>query len=248
MKVSIVIPSYNEMGNLRKGTLDHVEHYLNRQKYDYDVIIVDDGSNDGSREFVKKFTDSNKKFRLIENSHTGKAGAVTTGMLAAKGDYILFTDMDQATPIEELDNLLPFVEDRYDIAIGSRGRVRRGAPWTRRFMGQGMIALRSVLVGFPEIKDTQCGFKIFKKSAAHNIFEKIKKIHDGFKTIKNSSVAAGFDVEVLYIANKMGFKIKEVPVDWLYVETRRVSPLKDSVESVLDLVRIRKNIFKGIYN
>ncbi len=248
MKVSVVIPSFNEMGNLRKGTLDHVEHFLARQKFDYDVIIVDDGSKDGSREFVKKFVESNRKFKLIENNHMGKAGAVTTGVLAARGDYILFTDMDQATPIEELSNLLPFVEDGYDIAIGSRGKVRRGAPWTRRFMGQGMIVLRSVLVGFPEIKDTQCGFKIFKKKAAHEIFEKIKKIHNGFRTIKSSSVAAGFDVELLYIADKMKFKIKEVPVDWLYVETRRVSPLKDSVESVLDLVRIRKNIFKGTYD
>lgn len=248
MRISIVIPSYNEMGNLRKGILDHIYHYLEHQKYDYEVIIVDDGSNDGSREFVGKFAKDNKTFRLIENSHMGKAGAVTTGVLLAKGDYVLFTDMDQATPIDEIEKLLPFVQDGYDIAIGSRSRARKGAPWTRKLMGQGMITARSLLVGFPEITDTQCGFKLFKKEAAHNIFEKVKKIHNGFKRIKSSSVTAGFDVELIYIADKMGYKIKEVPVDWLYVETRRVSPLKDSVEAFVDLLRIRKNIIKGIYN
>ena len=209
---------------------------------------MDDGSDDGSREFVSKFAKENKTFKLIENSHMGKAGAVTTGVLASKGDLVLFTDMDQATPIEEIEKLLPFVEDGYDIAIGSRSRARKGAPWTRKLMGQGMITVRSILVGFPEITDTQCGFKIFKKEAAHNIFEKVKKIHHGFKKIKSSSVTAGFDVELIYIADKMGYKIKEVPVDWLYVETRRVSPLKDSVEAFVDLLRIRKNIVEGIYN
>ena len=99
MMLSVVIPSYNEMGNLRKGTLTKVQKYLDKQNYDYEVIVVDDGSTDGSREFAKDFSDEEKEFRLIENSHSGKAGAVTTGMLEAKGDYILFTDMDQATPI-----------------------------------------------------------------------------------------------------------------------------------------------------
>lgn len=246
--LSIVIPSYNEIANLRKGTLDKVEHYLDKKKYNYEVVVVDDGSDDGSLEFVRDFSKENNQFRIIENSHTGKAGAVTTGILEARGDYILFTDMDQATPIEDIEKLIPFAKEGYDIVIGSRSGIRRGAPLTRRFMAKGMIVLRSALVGLPGIRDTQCGFKLFSKKAAHKIFSKIREIHHGFKSIKNSSVTAGFDIEILYIGEKLGFKIKEVPVDWLYVETRRVSPIRDSIEGFIDLLRIKKNIIKGVYN
>src|SRR3989344_452378 len=207
--LSVVIPSYNEMANLRKGTLDRVEHFLSRKKYNYEVIIVDDGSDDGSREFVSAFAKENKKFRVITGTHTGKAGAVTAGVLAAKGDYILFMDMDQATPIEEVEKLLPFKEE-FDVVIGSRASKRKGAPFTRQLMAQGMITLRSVLVGFPEIKDTQCGFKMFSKDSAAVIFKKIKEIHSGFHSIKSSSVTAGFDIELFFIAKKKGYRIKEV--------------------------------------
>ncbi|EKD85660.1 MAG: dolichol-P-glucose synthetase [uncultured bacterium] len=246
--LSVVIPSYNEIANLRKGTLDKVEHHLERKKYNYEVIVVDDGSDDGSREFVRNFTKENKKFRLIENNHIGKAGAVTRGVLEARGDYILFTDMDQATPIEDVEKLLRFAQDGYDIVIGSRSSNRRGAPLTRRFMAKGMIVLRSALVGFPRISDTQCGFKLFSKKAAREIFSKVREVHHGFKSIKNSSVTAGFDIELLYIGEKLGYNIKEVPVDWLYVETRRVSPIRDSVEGLMDLLRIKNNILKGVYD
>lgn len=245
--LSVVIPSYNELGNLHKGTLEIVKNYLADQDYKYEVIVVDDGSDDGSREFVKKYCERYSEFSLLENNHTGKAGAVTAGMLKASGDYILFTDMDQATPIEEIEKLLPFMEEGNDIVIGSRSGNRRGAPWTRRLMAKGMITLRSMLVGFPEIKDTQCGFKLFTKKAANVIFSKVQKVHHGYKSIKSSSVAAGFDIELLYIGNSLGYKIKEVPVEWLYVETRRVSPIKDSIEGFLDLLRIRQNISKGLY-
>lgn len=246
--LSVVIPSYNELGNLQKGILEKVKNHLEESGYKYEVIIVDDGSDDGSREFVKKFVDRHRGFKLIENSHTGKAGAVTSGVLAAAGDYILFTDMDQATPIEEVEKLLPFIRQGFDIVIGSRKGARRGAPLTRRFMARGMIILRSTLVGLNNIGDTQCGFKLFSKRAAHDIFEKIRLLHHGFHSIKNSSVTAGFDIELLYIGTKMGYKIKEVPVEWLYVETRRVSPIKDSIEGLQDLVRIRVNIARGIYD
>lgn len=246
--LSVVIPSYNEMANLQKGTLDKVLTYLSRQKYDFEIIVVDDGSTDGSREFVEKFAKGNKKVRLIEGKHSGKAGAVTSGVLASKGDYVLFTDMDQATPIEEIEKLLPHILKGFDVVIGSRQGQRKGAPWTRKIMAKGMIVLRSVIVGIPNIKDTQCGFKLFTKKAAKEIFEKVDKVHKGFKTIKGSSVTAGFDIEVLFIAESMGYKIKEVNVVWLYVETRRVSPIKDSIEGVADLFRIKRNILSGKYS
>lgn len=246
--LTVVIPSYNEMGNLRKGVLSKVQKYLDKKKFGYEVIVVDDGSSDGSKEYVRDFASEEKEFRLIENSHSGKAGAVTTGMLAAKGDYILFTDMDQATPIEEIEKLLPFTEKGFEVVIGSRNNNRQGAPLTRKIMAKGMMILRSNIVGLSEINDTQCGFKLFSKTAGKAVFEKVKELHHGFHAIHRSSVTAGFDIELLYIAKKMGYKIKEVPVDWLYVETRRVSPFKDSVEGFTELFKIRNNIKSGKYN
>ena len=246
--LSVVIPSYDEMANLQKGVLDKVEHFLSKKKYYYEVIIVDDGSTDGSVDFVKKFIKDNNNFRIIENPHLGKAGAVTAGVLSSKGDYALFSDMDQATPIEEVDKLLPYFEEGYDVVIGSRRFQRKGAPWTRRLMARGMIFLRTFLVNMRGVSDTQCGFKMFKKEASQKLFNKINKLHNNFKKVSGSNVSAGFDVELLYIAQKMGYKIKEVPVNWLYVETRRVNPLKDSIGGLIDLIRIKIKALRGEYN
>lgn len=245
--LSVVIPSYNEMPNLRKGVLDKIDHYLSRQKYSWEVIIVDDGSDDGSWEFVDEFVKENRNFRLIKGSHLGKAGAVTAGMLEAKGEVRLFTDMDQATPIEETEKLLPFAGEGFDLAIGSRSTNRKGSPFSRRIMSRGMIVLRKLMVGLYNIEDTQCGFKIFTEEAANKLFKKIYDFHHGFSKIHGSNVAAGFDIELLYLANKFGYKIKEVPVEWLYVESRRVSPINDSINGIVDLLRIRANIFKKAY-
>ncbi|MCL5433199.1 MAG: glycosyltransferase, partial [Patescibacteria group bacterium] len=221
--------------------------FLNRKKYTYEVIIVDDGSTDGSIEFTEEFIKENPHFKIIKNRHMGKAGAVTSGMLKASGKYILFSDMDQATPIREVDKLLPYFEQGYDVIIGSRSAQRKGAPWTRLVMARGMIILRTLLVGIKGISDTQCGFKIFSREAVKKIFTKINEVHHGFRRISGSSVAAGFDVELLYIAQLAGYKIKEVPVEWLYVETRRVNPIKDSIDGLMDLIRIKRNSTKGLY-
>ncbi len=244
--LSVVIPSYNEMSNLQKGVLDKVEHFLGKQKFEYEVIVVDDGSTDGSVEFVEKFTKENSKFKLLKNPHTGKAGAVSAGMLKAEGEYVLFTDMDQATPIEEINKLLPLISNS-DIVIGSRNSQRKGAPWTRLLMAKGMMVLRTLLVGLGGIQDTQCGFKLFKSDVAKKLFSRLNDLHHGFKKISGSSVKAGFDVELLLLAKNMGYSIKEVPVEWLYVETRRVSPIKDSLEAIDDLIRIRLSDISGKY-
>ena len=245
--LSVVIPSYNERANLQKGVLDKVGHYLSNQKYTWEVIVVDDGSTDGSVEFVEKFVKDNPKFNLIKNNHTGKAGAVTKGVLSSNAEFILFTDMDQATPIEEIGKLLPFLQKGYDVVIGSRNSKRKGAPWTRLVMARGMMVLRTILVGISGISDTQCGFKVFRNTVAKKLFKKVFDINNGFKEISGSKVSEGFDVELLYLAQKMGYKIKEVPVNWLYVETRRVSPLKDSIDGLFDLFKIKMNSIKGIY-
>ncbi len=246
--LSVVIPSFNEMVNLQKGVLDKIEHFLSKQEYSSEVIIVDDGSTDGSDSFVEEFIKENSNFRLIKSEHLGKAGAVTKGMIEAVGESRLFTDMDQATPIEEVNNLLPFLDQKYDVVIGSRNRARKGSPVTRIIMSRSMVILRKVMVGMSEIDDTQCGFKLFSKVASESIFKKLNDYHKGFKKINGSNVTAGFDVELLFIANKLGYKIKEVPVSWLYVETRRVSPVADSINGLVDLSTIALNKLSGKYN
>src|SRR5260221_8740700 len=140
------------MANLRKGVLDKVKRFLENKKISYEVLVVDDGSKDGSIEFVRKFVKENSDFELIENKHMGKAGAVTAGMLAAKGKYVLFTDMDQATPIEEIDSLLPYLTDKgYQVAIGSRTIGEMGYPWSRLLLHESAITLRKMIVGIPDI-------------------------------------------------------------------------------------------------
>jgi hypothetical protein len=168
-------------------------------------------------------------------------------MLKGVGEYLLFTDMDQATPIEEVERLLPHLEKGFDIVIGSRKTVRKGSPLSRKIMSRAWIMIRDIVVGLNGISDTQCGFKIFKYPVAQDIFARMNKIHKGFKEVSGSSVTAGFDVELLYIAQKIGYKVKEVPVEWKYVETRRVSPIKDSLDVLKDLLRIRKNQVKNVY-
>lgn len=246
--LSVVIPSFDEMANLQKGVLDKIEHFLSKKKFSYEVIIVDDGSTDGSVELVRQFAQENPNFRLIENSHLGKGGAVTAGVLNSKGDYVLFSDMDQATPIEELDKILPYFEQGFDVVIGSRSTVRKGAPFIRQFVSHAAIVARKIIVGMKDVSDTQCGFKAFKKEAARKLFTRINNLHNGFKKISGSSVSSGFDVELLYLAKHLGYTIKEVPVEWLYVETRRVSPIKDSAQGLMDLLKIKVKAIRGEYN
>ena len=244
--LSVITPSYNEMANLQKGVLDKIDHFLSKQSYTSEVIIVDDGSDDGSTEFVEKFAKENSRFRLIRNSHTGKAGAVTTGMLKAEGDLRLFTDMDQATPIEEVDKLLPYFKQGFDVVIGSRPK-RKGSPLSRRIVSKGAVILRKILVGMYDLSDTQCGFKMFTAESGGELFSRINNLHKGFQKISGSSVTAGFDVELLYLAKKLGYKIKEVKVEWLFVETRRVNPITDSIDGVKSFLIIAMNKLSGKY-
>ena len=246
--LSVVIPCFDEMANLQKGVLDKMIHFLSKENFKYEIIVSDDGSTDGSIKFIENFIKENKNIVLLKNKHLGKAGAVTTGVLKAKGDYVLFTDMDQATPIEEVEKLLPYARDRgFDVVIGSRKNNRKGAPLSRLFVSRSLIVLRTLIVGLPNIIDTQCGFKLFTKEAALKIFKKIYEINNGFSTIEGSAVKAGFDIELLLIAKENNMKIKEVEVNWLHVETRRVGIIKDSLEGFFSLLKIRLNMFKNLY-
>lgn len=241
--LSVVIPAYNEEANIKKGAPEQVLSYLRKQKYDWEVIFVDDGSNDKTPRLLEKLT-GQKDIKLIENQHQGKAATVTTGVLAARGEIILFSDMDQATPISEIEKFLPWFGESYDVVIGSRSG-RKGAPLVRKFMAFGFIVLRTLVLRLP-FSDTQTGFKAFTRKAAQDVFNRLK-IFGKKGTIKGAAVKAGFDLELLYIARRLGYKIKEVPVAWEYQGTMRVNPIKDSIEGLKDMLRVRWYALKGEY-
>lgn len=243
-KLSVVIPAYNEAKNLKRGVLEEVGDYLKSIRLQYEVIIVDDGSVDQTKDLVEKFIQKNPLFKLIEVPHGGKANAVMTGMIKAGGEIILFTDMDQATPINQLEKFIPKFEEGSDVVIGSRAG-RRGAPLMRKLAAWGFSFLRNLILGLP-FSDTQCGFKAFTKKAVEKIIPKIKS-EWGVVHFKGGAVNAGFDVELLYLAKKYGFKIAEVPVEWNYVDTERVQVIKDAAAAIYDMLRIRINDFKGKY-
>lgn len=244
MKLSVVIPAYNESENLKIGVLDKVRDFLEKSELDWEVIVVDDGSTDSTVEAVKKYIAKDKNFKLIQNYHGGKAMAVMTGMLAAKEEIILFMDMDQATPISEIDKFLPKFEQGYDIVIGKR-TGRKGAPVVRKLAAWGFSLLRALILGLP-FKDTQTGFKAFNQKAINKIIPKIEG-EWGVLHTKGGAVNAGFDVELLYLAKKYGFKIAEVDVEWNYVDTERVQVIKDAAAAIYDMFRIRINDLKGKY-
>lgn len=243
MKLSIIIPSYNEENNLKKGVLGQVGEYLKNLGVSFEVMIVDDGSSDDSVGLVKKHLSQNNHFKLIQNTHGGKANAVMTGMMAAKGKIVLFTDMDQATPINQIEKFLPYFNS-WDIVIGSR-QGRAGAPVSRKLAAWGFSLLRGVILGLP-FTDTQCGFKAFSKASLDKILPKIKN-EWGVLHFKGGAVNAGFDVELLYLAKKYGFKIAEVGVEWNYVDTERVQVIKDALAAIYDMLRIRWNDLAGKY-
>lgn len=244
--LSVVIPCYNEEQNIRLGSLDKLAHYMEKQKYSWEVLIVDDGSNDKSRELIKKLIKQNDNFRLIENTHQGKAGTVIKGMLEAVGEIVLFSDLDQSAPIEEVEKLLPWLEKEFDIVIGSRKDRREGAPLSRKIMGPGFMLARSIILGMKDIDDTQCGFKAFRTDVARDVFSALKLYKPKGETT-GARVTAGFDVEVLYLAQQRGYRIKEVPVEWHYVDTRRVSPISDSIDALIDIFRIKINSVRNLY-
>lgn len=244
IKLSVVIPAYNEAKNLKDGVLDEVKSYLAKQEYPYEVLIVDDGSTDDTVSILEDQIKDNPNFKVIKNPHGGKAITVMTGILKAEGEVVVFTDMDQATPLSEIEKILPSFKDEYDIVIGSR-HGRPGAPLVRKISAWGFAFLRNIILGLP-FSDTQCGFKAFSQKASQTVFPRILEIWKEMRA-KSAAVNAGFDVETLYFAKKQGFKIAEIQVNWHHVGTERVQLVKDALEAFKDMLRIRINDFKGKY-
>jgi dolichyl-phosphate beta-glucosyltransferase len=244
MKLSVVIPAYNEEDNIKGGAAIRVLDYLKKQKYTWEIVFVDDGSSDNTAKLLEDLAKKEKGTRVIKNPHQGKAATVTTGMLAGRGDIVLFTDMDQATPLNQIEKFFPYFEDGYDIVIGSR-TGRKGAPLIRKVMAWGFVVLRTIFLRLP-FHDTQTGFKAFTNKAAQDVFSHLI-IFGKQGLIKQPAVKAGFDLEFLYVARKRKYKIKEVPVEWKYQGTKRVSAIRDGFDSLKDILKIRWHALKGEY-
>lgn len=242
--LSVIIPAYNEEYNLRTGVLDSVYDYLLNQSYSWEIIFVDDGSTDNTLKLANDFSAKHKNFRVLHEIHRGKAGTVMAGIMQARGEIVLFTDTDQATPIDQVEKIIPKFKSGYDVVIGSRSG-REGAPLIRKIMAYGFSVLRLIVLRLP-FKDTQCGFKAFTSIAAHQIFKRLQ-IFDSQNKNAGASVTAGFDLEILYVARKLKFKIAEVPVDWHHKEGTKVDPIKDSIEGLRDLIKVRLNAVQGKY-
>jgi len=222
--------------------------YLEGRSYPYEVLVVDDGSTDRTRDIVTAATSRHEHLELIANPHRGKGYAVRTGVLRARGRYILYSDADLSAPIEEVEKLLPYLEGRYHVAIGSRegvGAARYDEPLYRHLMGR-VFNTFVRLVALPQFNDTQCGFKAFRRDAAYTLFRGLHLYGDKAGDVKGAMVT-GFDVEVLYLALKWDYKIKEVPIKWYYSKGANVNPLKDSYRMLKDIAKVRLNDLRGLY-
>ena len=246
--LSVVIPAYNEERRLPQ-TLQSIVDYLARQSYASEVIVVDDGSRDQTVQVVESFRAAHPSVALIRNDHRGKGYAVRTGMLAAQGHIVLFSDADLSTPIEEIAQLLPWFEHGYGLVIGSRegsGAKRIREPFYRHMMGR-VFNFVVRLLTVRGIDDTQCGFKAFRDDVARDLFTRMKLYGENAQAVTGSMVT-GFDVEVLFLGYKSGYKIKEVPVEWRYGNESKVNPLKDSFELFRDVLMVRWNDLRGMYD
>lgn len=244
--LSVIIPSYNEKDNLKRKVLEQVHDYLRQQDYSYEVILSDDGSTDGTLPELEKFALRHKNFQVLANKHGGKGPTVASGIAQANGQWCLFTDFDQSTPLSEIEKLWPSTVD-HEIVIGSRaaqGAKREKEPIYRHIMGMGFNFLVQLLV-LPGILDSQCGFKLFSAKAAKTLFPKLyiysrqRKITDAF--------TGAFDVEILFLARKKKFDVAEIPVLWKHCHSDRVAPLKDSFRMLRDIIRIRLANITGHY-
>jgi len=244
--LSIVIPNYNEIANLRSGSLDKVASFLGKAKYSFEVIISDDNSTDGSLEFLKNFVSSHSDFRLLKNSHTGKAGALKNGIEKANGRYILFTDMDQSTPLSEIDKLLPWFNKGYKAVIGSRGK-KRDTSFFRQVTAIAFLTFRKLLL-LRDIVDTQCGFKAFESTLLKNIFPQLSNFNN-VEIAKGWKVSA-FDVELLFLIEKQGEKIKEVTVNWHDEDistSKSKNFLTESLDMLKQILKVKIKDLKGGY-
>src|ERR1700729_2665350 len=238
-QLSIVIPAFNESARIEHA-LDRVLSCVAEQGWDAEVLVVDDGSKDNTAEIVHRWMEQHPRLHLVHNpGNKGKGYSVRNGLLQAAGDIVMFTDADLSSPMEEAERLIAAIGDGADVAIGSRwlDRTRQTIhqPLYRQFFGRCFNWVTRRIMGLP-FKDTQCGFKAFKRDAAQVIFR--------LQTIERW----GFDPEILFIARKLKYTIVEVPVTWGHDERSRISYLKDGTQMLEEMATIRGNSIAGRYD
>jgi len=253
--LSVIIPAYNEEKRIL-ATLIDIDRYLLKQNYDYEIIVVNDGSTDDTVEVVRNFRKQifqlkaelprTGDLKIIDNKKNhGKGYVVKQGMLEAQGKYRLFMDADNSTAINHLDKFWPFIlprlagEERHDVVIGSievsGAKIHEEAAWYRRLLGKYSKYIIRIISGLWDIRDSQRGFKLFTANAAEKIF------------LKQTIVFWGFDIEILVIAKKMGFKIKEVAIDWKNSGESKVT-LKSYFKTFIELLKIKWNLITRKYD
>ena len=238
-QLSIVIPAYNESARIEHA-LDRVMSTVAERGWDAEVLVVDDGSKDDTAAIVKRWMALHPRLHLIQNpGNRGKGYSVRNGLLQAAGEIVMFTDADLSAPMEEAERLIAAIHDGADVAIGSRwlerARQTIHQPLYRQFFGRCFNWITRTVMGLPFL-DTQCGFKAFRRDAAQVIFR--------LQTIERW----GFDPEILFIARKLKYDIREVPVTWGHDERSRISYLKDGMKMLEDMARIRANSIAGRYD
>ena len=235
--LSIIIPAHNEANRL-PASLEQVFAFLEQQSYEAEVIVVENGSSDRTFELAQSYLPAHGNLRVIHELGRGKGLAVRRGMREALGQYRFMCDADLSMPIEEVNRFLPPGLQGFDIAIGSRevrGAVRYDEPFIRHYGGR-LVNFMIRLMILPNLQDTQCGFKCFRAEVAENLFR--RQVLDGWS----------FDVEILYLAKRAGYRIVEVPIDWYYRHESKVSALPDAWRMFRDILRVRLNMRRGLYN
>jgi dolichyl-phosphate beta-glucosyltransferase len=235
--LSIVIPAHNEESRLPR-TLEQVFAFLGQQNYAAEVLIVENGSTDRTLTIAQEYASGHRDVRVIHVEGRGKGLAVRLGMLAAAGRYRFMCDADLSMPIEEVNRFLPPLLPDFDVAIGSRevhGAVRYNEP-LHRHLGGRLINLVIRLLMLPRLQDTQCGFKCFRAEVAVDLFR--RQTLDGWS----------FDIELLFLAYRRGYRVVEIPVDWYYRSASKVSAVRDALRMIQDILRIRTNARRGLYD
>ena len=234
---SIIIPAYNEENRL-PGTLEQVFHFLTKQPFTSEIIIVENGSADRTFEIAQEFAARHENVHVLQNDKRGKGLAIQHGVRTAVGEYIFLCDADLSMPVEDISKFIPPQLNGVDIAIASReapGSVRYNEPYYRHFTGRVFNTLIRLLV-LPSLQDTQCGFKCIRDEVARDIFP--------LQTLTGWA----FDVELLYIARHRGYRVAEVPIHWYFNADSKISVFRDSLRMFLDLLRIRRNALRGLYD